>query len=105
MSGPHHDERLAPLWEEHLRAPFPAGSRGVDFDGIDLILLDADVAGLVQRELEDGLDGAGVAVLWTCITRLGTVLPPIGQDYHTACYARLRLMAGDVAARSTPSAI
>ncbi|MFI1566852.1 hypothetical protein ACH4ZX_28015 [Streptomyces sp. NPDC020490] len=105
MSGPHHDERLSRLWEEHMRAPFPAGFRGVDFDGIDLILLDADVAGLVQWELEDGLDDDGVAVLWTCITRLDTILPLIGEDYCTAYYARLRLMAGDVAARYTPSAI
>ena len=105
MSGPDHDDGLTLLWEEHLRAPFPAGFRGVDFDGVDLILLDADVAGLVQRELDGGLDDAGAAILWACIAGLDKVLPLIGDAYCTSYYRRLRTMAAVTAARHLPSAI
>ncbi|MFI5548239.1 hypothetical protein ACIA6E_31165 [Streptomyces sp. NPDC051815] len=61
--GAHPDGDLARLWEDHLRALFPDGFRGVDYDGVDLVLLDADVAGLVQRELTGGLDDRGLAYL------------------------------------------
>lgn len=99
-----HDDRLSHLWEEHRRAPFPAGFRGVDFDGVDLVLLDADVAGLVHRELGHGLDDEGVAILWACIARLDKVLPLIGDAYCTSYYRRLRTIAGVAAARHMPSA-
>ncbi|WP_189935201.1 hypothetical protein [Streptomyces aurantiogriseus] len=105
MSERPHDGRLSQLWEEHMRALFPAGFRGVDFEGVDLILLDADVAALVQRELDGGLGDEGVAILWACIARLDKILPLIGDDYCTSYYARLRMMAGIVAARYMPSAI
>ncbi|GAA3833817.1 hypothetical protein [Streptomyces chiangmaiensis] len=105
MSGPHRDDRLPQLWEEHMRALFPAGFRGVDIEDVDLILLDANVAGLVQRELSGGLDGEGVAILWACITGLDEILPLIGDEYCTSYYARLRMMAGLTAARYMPSAI
>ena len=95
----------SPLWEEHLRAPFPAGFRGVDFDGVDLILLDADVAGLVHRELDGGLDDAGVAILWACVAGLDKVLPLIGDAYCTSYYRRLRTTAAVTAARHLPGAI
>jgi hypothetical protein len=54
MSGPHRDDQLPRLYEEHMRAPFPAGFRGVDIEGVELILLDADVAGVVRGELKGG---------------------------------------------------
>ncbi|MFE7648515.1 hypothetical protein [Streptomyces phaeoluteigriseus] len=69
---------------------------------MDLVLLDADAAGLVQRELRGGLDEEGVAILWSCIADLDKVLPLIGDDGCASCYARLRTMAGATAARYTP---
>lgn len=99
-----HDDRLSPLWEEHLGAPFPPGFRGADFAGVDLVMLDSDAAGLVQRELDAGLDDAGVATLWTCIVRLDKVLPLIDDAYCASYYRKLRTMAGVVAARHTPGA-
>ncbi|MFD9412729.1 hypothetical protein ACFWBN_37790 [Streptomyces sp. NPDC059989] len=50
----------------------PEGFRGVDFDGVDLVLLDADVADLVHRELNGGLDDSGIACLRGCIADLET---------------------------------
>lgn len=44
------DGALARLWADHLRALFPDGFRGVDFDGVDLVLLDADVTGLMPDD-------------------------------------------------------
>jgi hypothetical protein len=105
VSGPDHGDGLAPLWEEHLRAAFPAGFRGVDFDGVDRILLDADVAGLVHRELDGGLDDAGVAIRWARIAGLDKVLPLIGDAYCASYYRRLRTMAAVTAARHLTCAI
>ncbi|WP_106973563.1 hypothetical protein [Streptomyces novaecaesareae] len=115
-------DRLARLWEEHLRAPFPASFRGVDIDGTDLVQLDADVAALVRRELDDapdgglgggpdgggldggGLDGGGVAGLWRCIAGLATVVPLLDEEYCAAYFTRLRTMADLAAARHLPDA-
>ncbi|MFE9021160.1 hypothetical protein ACFYNL_21705 [Streptomyces sp. NPDC007808] len=99
------DDRLPLLWEEHCRAPFPAGFRGVDLDGVDLVMLDADVAGLVRGELADGLDGEGVAMLWACVAGLDKVLPLIDDAYCASYYGRLRTMAGITAARYVPGAL
>ncbi|RKT08689.1 hypothetical protein BX285_7053 [Streptomyces sp. 1114.5] len=100
--GPH--DRLARLWEEHRSAPFPASFRGVDIDGTDLVLLDADVAGLVRRELDGGLDGAGVAALWSRIAGLATVVPVLDEAYCAAYFTRLRTMADLAAGRHLPDA-
>ncbi|MFF9086193.1 hypothetical protein ACF1BE_07235 [Streptomyces sp. NPDC014991] len=104
MSGQHPHGRLSLLWEEHMRAPFPGGFRGVDFDGVDLVLLDADVAGLTRLELDGGLGHEVVANLWACIAGLDRVLPLIDDDYCTVCFTRLRRMAALAAARHTPGA-
>ncbi|MFD8694884.1 hypothetical protein [Kitasatospora purpeofusca] len=98
------EDRLARLWEEHLRAPYPDGFRGVDIEGVELILLDAAVAGLVQRELRGGLDDGLIARLWACITDLDRIVPLIGSAYCALYFARLRTMAVHAATRHTPTA-
>ncbi|MEU8651627.1 hypothetical protein [Streptomyces sp. NPDC048737] len=105
MSADHRDGGLLRLWEERRRALFPAGFRGVDVAGVDLVLLDADVAGLVPRELRGGLDDEGVAVLRACVADLDRVLPLVGDDYCASCCARPRAMAGLTAARHLSGAI
>ncbi|WP_331722654.1 hypothetical protein [Streptomyces sp. NBC_00122] len=95
---------LARLWEDHLRALFPDGFRGVDFDGVELVLLDADVAGLVQRELKGGLDDTGVACLWGCIADLDKIVPLINEEYCASYFTKLRTMARVAAARHIPAA-
>ncbi|MFE2865617.1 hypothetical protein [Embleya sp. NPDC059259] len=95
----HPDDRLAGLWVEHLRAPFPAGFRGVDVGGVELVLVDADVAGIVQRELNGGLDDDGIAVLWARIADLNGVVPLLNEEYCASYFARLRTIANLTAAR------
>ncbi|MFC8899207.1 hypothetical protein [Streptomyces cinereoruber] len=102
--GVRQEGRLARLWEEHRRAPYPDSFRGVDIEGVELILLDADVDGLVLRELDGGLDDDGVAALWTCIADLDKAVPLIDSAYCASYFARLRTMAGLAAARHLPAA-
>ncbi|MEU9674946.1 hypothetical protein AB0D92_15640 [Streptomyces parvus] len=102
--GTQPEGGLAQLWEDHLRALFPDGFRGVDFDGVDLVLLDADVAGLVQRELKDGLDDNGIAYLWGCIADLDKIVPLINEEYCASYFRKLRTMAQVSAVRYIPTA-
>ncbi|MFJ7965608.1 hypothetical protein [Streptomyces sp. NPDC096324] len=95
---------LARLWEDHLHAPFPDGFRGVDFDGVDLVLLDADIAGLVRRELKGGLDDSGIACLWGCIADLDKIVPLINEEYCASYFTKLRTMAQVAAAPYIPTA-
>ncbi|MFI8962146.1 hypothetical protein ACIGO8_08525 [Streptomyces sp. NPDC053493] len=97
-------DRLADMWREHLRAPYPDGFRGRDIAGVELILLDADTAGLVLRELERGLDDDGVAALASCLADLDTVVPLIDEAYGAAYFTKLRAMAAFAAARHLPPA-
>ncbi|MER5786618.1 hypothetical protein ABT104_33685 [Streptomyces mobaraensis] len=104
VGGAQPDGGLARLWEDHLRALFPDGFRGVDFDGVDLVLLDADVAGLVQRELKGGLDDSGIASLWGCIADLDKIVPLINEEYCASYFTKLRTMAQAAAAPYVPTA-
>ncbi|MEU9918867.1 hypothetical protein [Streptomyces sp. NPDC051001] len=104
VGGAEPEDGLARLWEEHLRAPFPDGFRGVDFDGVDLVLLDADVAGLVQRELNGGLDDRGIAYLWGRITDLDKIVPLINEQYCASYFTKLRTTAQAAAAPYIPTA-
>jgi hypothetical protein len=55
------------LWQEHQAARFPARCRGADVNGIDLVLLDADIAIRVETFLREGcLDLFDTAVLGVC---------------------------------------
>ncbi len=48
------------LWEAHVAAPFPGRFRDEEVDGIDLVMLDADIAGCVSTFLSrDGALDAG----------------------------------------------
>ncbi|MET9613755.1 hypothetical protein [Kitasatospora indigofera] len=104
MDGAQSEDRLARLWEEHRRALYPDSFRGIEVEGMELILLDADVVGLVQRELKGRLDDSGIAILWACIAGLDQVLPLINSEYCAFYFARLRTMAKVVAARYIPTA-
>ncbi|MEU2100395.1 hypothetical protein ABZ741_41180 [Streptomyces globisporus] len=104
MNGAQPEDRLARLWEEHRRALYPDSFRGIDVEGVELILLDADVAGLVQRELDGGLDDSGIAILWGCIAGLDRVVALINSEYCASYFARLRTMAKLTAARYIPTA-
>ncbi|WP_439676302.1 hypothetical protein [Embleya sp. MST-111070] len=103
-NGAQPEDRLVRLWEEHRCAPYPDSFRGIDVEGVELVLLDADVAGLVQTELNGGLDDSGIASLWACIAGLDKVVPLINSEYCASYFARLRTMAKLAAARHIPTA-
>ncbi len=71
---------------------------------MELALLDADVAGLVQRELNGRLDDGLIARLWACIADLDRIVPLIDSAYCAVYFAKLRTMAVLAATRHTPTA-
>ncbi|MFD8546906.1 hypothetical protein [Streptomyces sp. NPDC059649] len=86
---------VARLWQEHLEAEFPAGLRGVDLDGIDLVMLDADIAGCVTTWRNNGgsLDAKRLRTLRDCITELDQVLPLLIDAEELRYYKRLHRLA------------
>ena len=50
-SGMSPEAEAWQLWDEHCRAPFPDRLRGMEIAGVDMVLLDADIAGCVTTWL------------------------------------------------------
>lgn len=86
-------ELLTKLWEQHRQAPFPAGFHGKDVAGVDIVMLDADVAGCVSSLLAGPLDERRRVALGRCVANLIEVLPAIEDEYGAKYYERLREMA------------
>ncbi|CCH32848.1 hypothetical protein ABZ816_31155 [Actinosynnema sp. NPDC047251] len=76
MSDP---DRLALLWKEHVRAPFPPHLRRADIDGEDTVLLDADIGGCVSGALSRPLDERRRRALVRCLMAAAKALPSIGD--------------------------
>ncbi|MFI9163528.1 hypothetical protein [Kitasatospora aureofaciens] len=93
MSELERDDPLPQLWGEHMKAKFPAGLRGREVEGEDLVLLDADVAGCVSSSLSSALDERRRGTLPRCIEVLEKVLLSIGDEDGTRYYERLYEMA------------
>ena len=92
------DERrqlVAPLWERHLARPFPPRLRGEEIEGVDMVLLDADIAGCTQTWLKSStdLDTMRRGALRDCLGDLDTVLPQLSDPEEAAYYAGLRELA------------
>jgi len=90
-------EAVTRLWQAHLEAEYPDGYRGEEVAGVELILLDADIAGCVSTYLADGgrLDLQRTAILGRCYRDAAVVvseLPSPAREY----FARLERMAGAV---------
>ena len=90
-------DELTRLWQMHLEAKYPDGNRGKEVAGIELILLDADIAGCVSTYLAEGgrLDLQRTAILGRCYRDAAVVvseLPSPARDY----FARLERMAAVV---------
>jgi hypothetical protein len=86
---------LMRLWREHLGAAFPAGLRGAEPAGIDMVLLDTAVAGCVSTWLNNGgsLDAERHRILYGCLTDLDRALPLITGAEEVRYCRRLRQMA------------
>ncbi|MFI9207876.1 hypothetical protein ACIGW7_06995 [Streptomyces sp. NPDC053253] len=88
-------QNAARLWHEHRCAPFPAGLRGAEFGGTDMVLLDADTAGCVLTWLNNGgaLDPKRTRILRSCIEDLDRVIPQITEPAGAQYYDHLRQLA------------
>ncbi|MFI9749983.1 hypothetical protein [Streptomyces collinus] len=94
-SPTEHEAAVAHLWQEHLHAAFPAGLRGAELAGIDMVLLDADIAGCVSTWQNNGgvLDAERHRILRDCIADLDQILPLLNEA-DDLCYChRLRQLA------------
>ena len=93
MKTKNHHKTISELWQEHLAAPFPPRLRGKDIDGIDFVMLDADIAGCVSSFLGYGkLNLYQTAVLGISYQHASHVVS-ILKDEEAAYYKRLERLA------------
>lgn len=100
MNSPtEHIAAVGRLWREHLRAAFPAGLRGAEPGGVDLVMLDADIAGCVSTWQTNGgaLDAERHRILRECIADLERVLPGLDDSEGFRYFGRLGRLARLVA--------
>ncbi len=90
-----HRTALTDLWRAHMAAPFPPGLRGAERAGIDMVLLDASIAGCVSSWLDrDGSpDTRRLKIADRCVPDLDQVLPLLTETDEIAYFRRLRRMA------------
>ncbi len=81
------------LWKEHLEAKFPEELSGKDINGIDFVMLDADIAGCVSTFVDNGnLNLFQTATLGLCYHGASFMLP-ILNDEETEYFWRLERLA------------
>jgi len=97
-------ELIRDLLATHLAAGYPASLSGdAEIDGISLILLDADIAGLAESFLSSGgLRSDQRFILQQCVTDSRSVLLSLRGD-EWVYFARLHALA-QALLRSTPDA-
>jgi hypothetical protein len=97
-------DEIQRLWAEHTRTPFPADCRGEQIEGIELVLLDADIAGCVSTFLGSSgrLDDQRIENLVQCKRHIDLVLLQM-KEPGLMYFARLRDLAQAVLARLKPS--
>jgi hypothetical protein len=90
----HAQDAASRLWAEHEDAEFPALG-GDGRGGIDLVLLDADVAGCVLSWLDSSgrLDPASAKIVAACLSDLDRVLPLLTDEQEVVYFRRLRKLA------------
>ncbi|MFJ6852899.1 hypothetical protein ACIQM3_20580 [Streptomyces sp. NPDC091271] len=95
MIRPELVQKAARLWEEHLDAEFPVNLRGVEFEDIDMVLLDTFTAGCAYTWINnDGaLDPGRRRILQTSVEDLDRVIPRISDPSGRKYYQRLHQLA------------
>ena len=91
-------EGLSRLWDEHRSAPFPPSDRGRDLGGVDLVLLDANIAGCASSALAGPLDARRRQIFEFSIGQIAVVLPLLTEEYSVLYFQRLHRLAELVAA-------
>lgn len=97
MDDPLRDE-VRRLRQEHVDQPFPPRLRGEVIEGVDMVMVDADIAGCVQVWLgsSSNLDSAWIGILRTCRDEVERVLPSLTEPVERQYYAVLRDLANAV---------
>jgi hypothetical protein len=90
-SPAQHEADVARLWQGHLRAAFPTGLRGAERGGIDMMLLDAGIAGCPSTWHTDGgaLDTERHRILRDRIAEPDQVLPLLDEAEDLCYFQRL----------------
>ena len=90
MHDPVRDE-IRLLQQKHADLPFPPRLRGEVVAGVNMVMVDADIAGCVQLWLgsSSNLDAPRIGVLRTCRDQVEGVLPsltePVEVEYTPSC--------------------
>jgi hypothetical protein len=95
-SGPDERQALVSrLWKEHWDAAFPARLRGEELAGVDMVMVDADIAGCVDSWLSSSgpLDPERLSLLRYLRRDLDRVLALLDDDGERQYYERLRDLA------------
>ena len=93
MKNESEESLISELWQEHLAAPFPKGFRGKDVNGIDCVMLDANIAGCVDTFLERGtLNLYQLAMLGPSYRDVSYVIPILNEE-GAAYFWRLERLA------------
>jgi hypothetical protein len=86
------------MWAEYEQAAFPDECRGSEDDGVDLVLLGADLAGCVSTYVSRGtLNARRLAVLTNGAGALKSKIPQLGSE-ASVYFSILRNMADIVLA-------
>jgi len=82
------------LWQQHSSTAFPKGYGGKKFNGIDLPLLDAEIAGCIHMYVHNNgeLDSRRVEILSKCLFDLNTVVLLLNRE-ELIYFNRLRELA------------
>jgi hypothetical protein len=84
-------DEVSRLWRKHQHAQFPERLRGVELDGVDLVALEADIAGCVDgwRSAGGVLDDALEVRLTRRIENLDEVMPQMTSRAEVLYFERL----------------
>lgn len=94
------EKMIVDLWNEHRQKAFPEGCGGKEIKGIDLILLDTNIAGCIHTFIENEhqykyrLDEPRIAILGKCYRDLAIIQPFLTSEEEKEYFTRLDRMAG-----------
>lgn len=83
-------DALSQMMDEYRAMPFPGGFRGLDIQGQDMVMLDADTAGYASRVLKGPLAEPSRGGLMRLVGAFEKVLPAISDEYATKFYTHAR---------------
>lgn len=93
MTQPHRAE-VERLWAQHLARPFPPDLRGVAVGDVEVVLLDADIAGFISSWLGSGrLDRNRQRVLAQCMDEARRLATLLTDSTDAAYFAGLQGLA------------